>query len=850
MVVQEPVQAAIWQCLNHYAYSDAIFLAERLHAEVGSDEALFLLATCYYRAGKGNRAYSLLQMKGCPTPQCRYLMARCCLDLDKLAEGEAALVGSATLKPHSCEEIKTEFADAASFALALLARICSKTERKSRASESLRQSLKLNPFLWSSFADLCNLGEKPDPSKVFQMASVPDLPTPQQDLYPIIDTENMSVNHQQPPTSDSPTILDTPQDNSNFNVQLSGIKPLSNVFTPDQQQADLHHSPMDTGLCLLLPPPAPTGPISSARFQRTRPRVGRNLLGGPVSVSPLTPSFGVLPVDTPSPGETMSTAYITPSPTMLDSQAVDIRAPQKRGISRRSQLTKPAVFSQSGNSSNTNTKEPSSMLLNQNSSPQPSAAQVLFPTTQGVRRSSRLFSNNSVKENATKKTTTRSKIGSPRCPKGKTKGKSSRASTITQPPDSEDLIKPDNYRTLESKAAYAAASQQQQLMNFQKASTEGLLALLREIGKAYLALSQYDSRKAITYFSSLPPQHYNTGWVLSQVGRARYELAEYQKAERLFSEVRRLEPYHLEGTEYYSTALWHLHREVALSTLAQELSNFETESPEAWCATGNCFSLQKEHDMAIKFFQRAVQVDPQFAYAYTLLGHEYVATEELDKAMSCYRTAIRINTRHYNAWYGVGMIYYKQEKFALAEMHYRKALAINPQSSVLLCHIGVVQHAQHKSQQALQTLNRAIAMDPNNPLCKFHRASIYFATERYQEALQELEELKQIIPKESLVYFIMGKVYKKCGQTHLALANFSWAVDLDPKGANNQIKEALDKRYLPDDDDPTADALADHGPSDADTGDSDAVGEGDVSQEGAVEVDDMQLQANESDESL
>jgi hypothetical protein len=26
-------QAAIWHCLNHYAYADAIFLAERLYAE-------------------------------------------------------------------------------------------------------------------------------------------------------------------------------------------------------------------------------------------------------------------------------------------------------------------------------------------------------------------------------------------------------------------------------------------------------------------------------------------------------------------------------------------------------------------------------------------------------------------------------------------------------------------------------------------------------------------------------------------------------------------------------------------------------------------------------------------------
>jgi len=45
------------------------------------------------------------------------------------------------------------------------------------------------------------------------------------------------------------------------------------------------------------------------------------------------------------------------------------------------------------------------------------------------------------------------------------------------------------------------------------------------------------------------------------------------------------------------------------------------------------------------------------------------------------------------------------------------------------------------------------------------------------------------------------KVHKKLGNTHLALINFSWATDLDPKGTNNHIKEALDKRCMVDDDD-------------------------------------------------
>ena len=33
------------------------------------------------------------------------------------------------------------------------------------------------------------------------------------------------------------------------------------------------------------------------------------------------------------------------------------------------------------------------------------------------------------------------------------------------------------------------------------------------------------------------------------------------------------------------------------------------------------------------------KVSPNFAYAYTLLGHEYVLVEELEKALACFRFA-------------------------------------------------------------------------------------------------------------------------------------------------------------------------------------------------------------------
>lgn len=66
--------------------------------------------------------------------------------------------------------------------------------------------------------------------------------------------------------------------------------------------------------------------------------------------------------------------------------------------------------------------------------------------------------------------------------------------------------------------------------------------------------------------------------------------------------------------EIYSTVLWHLHAEVQLSTLAQELVSEDRNSPAAWCATGNLFSAQTEHETAIKFFQRAIQVRRLFVH--------------------------------------------------------------------------------------------------------------------------------------------------------------------------------------------------------------------------------------------
>ena len=48
-----------------------------------SDDSLFLLATCYFRAGRYNEAYDAIKTRGAHTQQNRFLMAKCCQQIGK-----------------------------------------------------------------------------------------------------------------------------------------------------------------------------------------------------------------------------------------------------------------------------------------------------------------------------------------------------------------------------------------------------------------------------------------------------------------------------------------------------------------------------------------------------------------------------------------------------------------------------------------------------------------------------------------------------------------------------------------------------------------------------------------------
>jgi len=319
------------------------------------------------------------------------------------------------------------------------------------------------------------------------------------------------------------------------------------------------------------------------------------------------------------------------------------------------------------------------------------------------------------------------------------------------------------------------------------------MSILYQLADAMASLSNYRCQEAVQKLTSLPRSQLITGYVLAALGRTYMELYDYPLAEDAFNLAMETDPTRLSGcVEHYSTALWQMRKEVQLADLATRVVEIDRRNAAAWCVVGNCFSLQKDHNLALKFFKRATQLEPRFAYAHTLTGHEYASKEDFETAESSYRRAIQIDDRHYTAWYGIGNVHSKRERHGSAETFFRNALRIHPNSSTLVYHLGMALHAQGKRGEALLCLDQAVQLDPRNPVSKFERARVLSAVGRHDEALKQLGELNQELPREATVYYEIGLIHRLRGNNDAAVRYFTIALDLDPK--ERMYKKALDSQ--------------------------------------------------------
>jgi tetratricopeptide (TPR) repeat protein/S1-C subfamily serine protease len=201
---------------------------------------------------------------------------------------------------------------------------------------------------------------------------------------------------------------------------------------------------------------------------------------------------------------------------------------------------------------------------------------------------------------------------------------------------------------------------------------------------------------------------------------------------------------------------------------------------------------------AIQDFNKAIQLNPQYANAYFTRAYLYEQLGEVQRALSDYNQAIALDPKFTSAYSNRGLL--KIEKLndpqgALAD--YNRALAINSNYADAYVNRGLLKAERLKDfRGALADYNRAIAIDPNLFRAYYDRGLL--KGDRLNDAAGALNDYNQAIA----LYPNYAKAYNNRGALKLeqlndpqgALFDLERAIDLNPKFAEAYNNRALLKR--------------------------------------------------------
>ena len=129
---------------------------------------------------------------------------------------------------------------------------------------------------------------------------------------------------------------------------------------------------------------------------------------------------------------------------------------------------------------------------------------------------------------------------------------------------------------------------------------------------------------------------------------------------------------------------------------------------------GHAYTTAGNIDLAIKYFEKALALNPNiFATNYNL-GNLYLKRGEEGDALRLLQTAALIRPKIPETHELLGEIYLKRKQIELAEFHLKRAVEIKPDYAISMRNLGLIYYFHlNKPEEAAAYFSRALSIDPN-----------------------------------------------------------------------------------------------------------------------------------------
>jgi serine/threonine protein kinase/Tfp pilus assembly protein PilF len=215
-------------------------------------------------------------------------------------------------------------------------------------------------------------------------------------------------------------------------------------------------------------------------------------------------------------------------------------------------------------------------------------------------------------------------------------------------------------------------------------------------------------------------------------------------------------------------------------------------------------NMPMEPMMAQQHFQRALQIDPNYAAAYAGLADSLVSVGFFVKPMPPMMAfpqikefatkAIALDNANASAHVSLGVARLHSEwDWAGAEREFKRAIALNPSWAPAHHWYAHLLLALDRIDESVAESERASQLDPDNVMWGSCVGWHCLYARKYDDAIQHLQNVIAKTPKQFLAYLYLGRAYEATGRMPEAIAAFRNSANFSMQSAT--VLAALGHAY-------------------------------------------------------
>jgi adenylate cyclase len=187
------------------------------------------------------------------------------------------------------------------------------------------------------------------------------------------------------------------------------------------------------------------------------------------------------------------------------------------------------------------------------------------------------------------------------------------------------------------------------------------------------------------------------------------------------------------------------------------------------------YAGREENGTARDFYQKALEIDPEYARAYAMLAWSYWfdfvngwsndPQRTLDRALALANKATSLDDALPVAHFVRGLIHREKGEYGQALGEAKRAIAIDPSYANAFVLLATVYYYTGDPEKGLEQMQKAIRLNPHHPHnYPFHLGQAYFVLHRYDEAIAAFQRGLEQHPNSERLRIWLAAAYAQAGK--------------------------------------------------------------------------------------